>query len=113
MPVLRRNQFDKQPSEKFPIDVNFAGGLPNGATKLVSATVSAIKWPRREPENTSDATSEVLFSTNAVIVGVIETKARFLVQDGQDGFEYKFTILGIFDNGSILEEEIFMRVREE
>lgn len=116
MAIDRRRSFTKQPGEIYPIDIEFSEAVPLGSDGIVSATASAVKWPRREPKNESDATSEILFSTDAVIlnehISCGET-ARFTIQGGIHNYDYKITILATFDNGAILEEEIYVRVREE
>lgn len=111
----RRNPFIKQPSEEFDIDIEFDGfgALPVGADRIVSGTVEAIGWERKNPQITSDATSEILFSTNIVPAGTYFRKARFRVIGGEDDHEYKITVKVTFDNGAKLEEEVFMRVKEK
>jgi hypothetical protein len=111
----RREQLEKQPSETFPIDINFNPAMPLGSIGLASATVSAVKWPRRRPTEITNATSELLFSTNALIIeppcGMPKTRARIVLQNGTHDFDYKVTILGVFESGATLETEIFVRVR--
>jgi len=59
MAIDRRKQFTKQPSEKIPIDIDFGREIPPGANEIVSATASAVKWPRRQPTNKTPATVEI------------------------------------------------------
>ena len=114
--VLRRDTLEKQPSEAFEIEVDFTRAVPLGANDLVTAIGSAIKWQRRKPKVTSDATTEILRDVNGVIVGheCSENKlqARFFLENGDDDYDYKITVVGTFDNGAILEEDIYLRVRE-
>jgi len=110
---LRRQQHDKQPNEEYPIDINFGPALPLGATELVSAIASAVKWPRRRPTEITEATSEILLSDTAIILNPPYIRARIFLKGGTDNYDYKITILGNFDNGAKLEEELYVRVREE
>jgi hypothetical protein len=116
MPLLRE-QFEKQPSEEYPFDINFGTAIPLGATELISAVASAVKWPRRHPKQITDATTEILFSDTPILVGNIcdgpKTRARILVINGLDQYDYKITVIGTFDNGAKLEEDIYFRVREK
>jgi hypothetical protein len=113
MAADRRKQFDKQPSEEYNIDIDFNDVVPLGADQLVSGVASAVKWPRKQPTNKSSATSEILTSTGVIPVGRYYRKARFRVYGGVDGYEYQITIRVVWDNGEKLEEEVFVRVREE
>lgn len=115
MAIDQRKQFTKQPNEKYPIDIDFGGigVIPLGADHLVSAVASAVKWPRRQPTVITNATNEILLTPTPAIVGVSDTKARIMVVGGTHEFEYQITVRAVWDNGAELEEEIFVRVREE
>ena len=114
MAIDRRKTFTKQPRETYPIDVDFSEVTPLGNDEIVSATASAVGWPRREPNNKTDATSEVLLYTNLVVVsGICSDVVRLQVQGGQHNYDYQITILVTYNNGSIIEDELYMRVREE
>lgn len=112
----RRKQLEKQPSEIFPVDINFGTALPLGAQKLVSAVASAEKWQRTKPNVISDATTEILQSTTPALISHEcedqELRARIIVKEGLDDYDYKITVIGEFDDGSVLEEDIYVRVRE-
>lgn len=118
MAVDRRLNFQKQPSEEFDIDIDFANATPLSSNNLVSATASVVKWPRKIPTNKTTATSEILISPNGVVLSDPDNCncgqiVRFRVYGGVSDYEYKLTILGVFDDGSKIEEELYIRVREE
>ncbi len=112
----RRKQLEKQPSEVYPVDINFGTALPLGASKLVSAVASAEKWQRTKPNVVTDATNEILQSTTPALISHEcvdqELRARIVIKDGLDNYDYKITVVGEFDDGSILEEDIYVRVKE-
>jgi len=106
----------KMPYDEFDLDFDFGGPLtelPPGTTHIVSNTLSAIKWPRTQPTNASDATSEILFSNIGVILSPENTSLRIRIQGGTDGYDYKITIRVVFDDASRLENEFYIRVRQE
>jgi len=114
----RRRQDNKQPYEEWPIEVSFghSGGsfnLPPGSKEIVSSTASAVKWQRRDPDNKSDATLEILQSSIPVIINPGKTKLVVLVKGGIHDYDYQITIRVVFDNGAKLEEELLIRVRED
>ena len=113
MAIDVRKQITKQPGEKIPFDLDFGREIPPGADKILSGTASAVKWPRKDPTNKSNATGEILLSTVPVVVGVSKTRLRIMVVSGTDGFEYQITVHALWDNGADLEEEVYVRVREE
>jgi hypothetical protein len=113
MAVDRRKSFTKQPHEEYDIDIDFSDVVPLGADRLISGTVSAIKRPRKHPDDKATATSEILTSTSIVVVGRYNTKARFRVYGGVNDYEYQITVKVLWDNSAKLEEEVFVRVREE
>lgn len=98
------NVITKQPGEQYPVEVDFSasGKLPSGTT-ISSGTVKA-------EDSGSDVSGTVLGSTSATISG--GNKARVVVKAGTDGKEYKITFTVTLSDGSKLEEEIFMRVKE-
>lgn len=96
--------FSKQPSERYKIAIEWSGKLPSGAS-LDSGSVSAV-----DTSDDSDATSTVLASSTAEISG---TQSRATVRAGTDGKTYKITFLVTLDDGSILEEDVNMRVEEQ
>jgi hypothetical protein len=112
----RRNFEEKQPYEIFTIDVNFGPALPLGSVELVSAEAFAIRWLRKKPSITEDATAEILQSPTPVLIpgpcGDPPLKARIVVTGGEDDYDYQITVRGTFNGGTRLEEEIFIRVKE-
>lgn len=94
----------KQPSEIITYGVNFTARMPEGAT-LSSATVSAIFLG----DGTS-ATGTVLLSS---ICTIVSSTAKFTVQSGINGGDYKITVLATLSNSNILETDILMMIRSE
>lgn len=94
--------FVKQPSETYPIAIEFSGKLPTGST-VASGTVSAI-----DTSNGADATSAVLASSSLTIQG--STQAVATVQAGTDGKTYKLTFLVTLTPAAVLEEDVLMQV---
>jgi len=113
MAIVRRQQFDKQPAEEYPIDISYSPAIPLGSIKIVGGIAFAEKWPRKKPTEITDATSEVLLSETPVVVGPSEMKLRIYIFGGTNDYDYKITVRAFFDNGSKLEEEVWMRVRED
>ena len=107
------NTYIKQPSEVLPIQVNFGSlsVLPRGAKEIVSATVSAKKWKRTQPDIMESA-PEFLDSSTPVILTPTRCKVEFRAKDGIDGYNYQVTVRVTFDNGTKLEEDVHVRVIE-
>lgn len=115
----------KQPAEVLPIDVSFGKlhVLPRGAKEIVSAEVSAKKWRRKFPDDVTLANDFIVPASSEgpsipelpgiTILNPNKTSVRFAVQGGESGYDYEVTVLVTFDNGAKLEEEVFVRVREE
>lgn len=118
MAIDRRLNFQKQPAEEFDVDIDFSNALPLSSNNLISATASAVKWPRKIPNNKTTATNEIIVSPIGVVLVDLDDCncgqiVRFRIYGGLSGYEYKITILGVFDDGSKIEEELYLRVREE
>jgi hypothetical protein len=118
MAIDRRISFSKQPYEEFDIDIDFANASPLSSLNLISATATAIKFPRKIPNDKTNATSEILLSPNGVVLGDADDCGcgqivRFRIYGGLSGYDYQITIKAVFDDNSKLEEEIFLRIREE
>lgn len=116
MPVDQRNALEKQPSEIVNIDIDynqFGNIVPLGASHIVSATASAIGYPKRQVTNTHDATLEVLISTIPVVVGKYNRSVRVGLKAGTNDYDYKITVLATWDNGTLLEDDLILRVREK
>lgn len=95
--------FSKQPSEKYPIAIDYTNEIPIG-TSLVSATGAAFDLTR----NASDPT--VLVSATGVVSGA---QASLRVQAGQHGDKYKITFTTYLSDGSILEDDVIMEILAE
>lgn len=92
----------KQPSENYPFGFEFANKLPDGLT-LSSGTVTGKNIATGVTDNT------VLQSTTATISG---TQAKFRLQAGTDGASYNISLKVTLSDGSVLEEDLIMHVRE-
>jgi hypothetical protein len=113
----------KQPAEILPIDISFGKlhVLPRGAREIVAAEVSAKRWQRKFPDDVELANNFIVHTNieNGPSVPAItilnpnKTSVRFAVEGGTSGYDYEVTVLVTFDNGAKLEEEVFVRVREE
>jgi hypothetical protein len=113
----------KQPAERLPIDISFGKlhVLPRGAKEIISADVSAKRWPRKSPDDVELANDFIASSNplteestpSVTILNPNKTSVRFVVEGGESGYDYEVTVLVTFDNGAKLEEEVFIRVREE
>jgi hypothetical protein len=108
-----REQKNKKPEEQFGHDFKFFQRMPPGASSIDSANVSAKKWPRKEPTIISDATSEILGSTDGEVLEPHNRTVRIQVVGGTDGYNYQITVSVIFDNGAVLDDDLFVWVREE
>lgn len=111
----------KQPAEVLPIDIGFGKlhVLPRGATKIVGAVVSAKRWQRKFPDTVEPSNSFIVpaeADPGTPLIAILSpnnTTVRFTVHGGESGYDYEVTVLVTFDNGAKLEEEVFVRVREE
>lgn len=104
----------KQPSEVLPIDISFGKlhVLPRGATEIVYADAGAVRWKRKFP-NEVESADTFLVSTTPTILSPNNTTVRIVVAGGETDYDYKVSVVVRFDNDAILEEEVFVRVREE
>lgn len=94
-------EFEKQPTENWPIAIEFKDKLPPGLS-LVSGTVSAIRLDTGAPDNS------VLASTALAING---TQALMRVQAGTSGIDYKISALILLsDMTSVAAEDALMHV---
>lgn len=113
-----RNTFIKQPYEVLPLEVNFGSLtiLPKGATFIETASATAKKWKRSDPDNVEDATNEFLVLENqspkVAILAPSRCKIRLHVNGGTTGYDYQVTVRVRFDSGAQLEEELYIRVME-
>lgn len=105
--------YTKRPDEVLPIEIGFGKlhVLPRGATKIVSATASAKRWKRKFPQNVEGA-NDFLVSTTPSILPPGETTVRVVTTGGLDGYDYVISLRVTFDNSAVLEDEIYVRVKE-
>ncbi|RMD50741.1 hypothetical protein D6827_03415 [Candidatus Parcubacteria bacterium] len=98
--------FEKQPNESFTIGIDYSGpnALPSG-TALQSGTVTAVNL------TTGNTDTSVLSSTTATI-DAANKLAKVGVQAGTSGTKYKITFLTTLDDGSVLEDDVIMRVED-
>ena len=104
----------KQPAEVVPIEISFGKLhiLPRGAKEIISAQATAKRWKRKFPDVVEEANS-FLVSTEPTILNPNKTSVRVSVTGGEDNYDYQVSILVTFNNGAKLEEEVFVRVRED
>jgi len=95
--------FTKQPSEDYPIDLEWQGRLPPGKT------LSSVAASAKRTDTGADATATVLGSSTPPVTG---TKALVRVKAGTTGLDYQITLKSTFSDGSVLEDEWLMQVRE-
>ena len=95
--------FDKQPSEDYPIDLDWTGRLPPGKT------LSSVAASAKRTDTGADATTLVLGSASPTVSGA---KAAVRVKSGTHGIDYQITLKSTFSDGSVLEDDWLMRVRE-
>lgn len=94
--------FRKQPSEKLEYTVQYSDWLVTGQT-LSSAVISVA----REAPDTSPGTLVVSgpFITDT-------TTLTYLLDAGEDGDDYKITILTTMSNGEVKETDISLAIEE-
>lgn len=93
------NEFTKQPSEKYPVSIDFSNSLGSGET-ISSIEVSAVNLSTNE-----DATSSIVDSStnNDDTVGIT-------VKGGVNKTVYKITTKVTSSLTNIYEEDLFMNV---
>lgn len=94
--------FSKQPSENYVIALDISERLPSGAS-IISSTVSAANYIAGIMDNS------VIDTLLAVIVG---TQAKVRVKAGSTGTTYKITFTLTLSDGSVLEEDVLMVVKD-
>lgn len=116
MGISQRDIYLKQPFDEFPVVLkyNYAGvprPFPGGASEIVSATATAVKWHEDDFDNITDATAEILRDIDAVEVS--KNTVSVYVNGGVDRFDYKITVQILFNKDVRIEEDLFIRVREK
>jgi hypothetical protein len=91
----------KQPAEKYSISIDFTGRLPTAIT-VSSGTLSAINQTTMQ-EDTNVYVSSSLSTTT--------TTASTTIQNGNDGTNYLLTFTVTLSDGSILQEDVLLKVR--
>lgn len=96
--------FQKQPGETFPVAIDFSapGALPDSVT-ISSAVATAF-------DARTGATASSVLSGSATTT---TTRATQKVTAGTDGADYHIKILITLSEGSVLEEDLVMEVREK
>lgn len=98
------NEFEKYPSETYPIGVDYTGKAPSGAV------LSSGVWTAEDTFDSSDASTVVLLTTSAIIDGMV---AKCRVKSGTLNKLYKLGITATFDTGDVLHDNVYMRILEE
>ena len=95
--------FEKQANEKIPKGIDFpAGRVPVGAT-VQSVAVSASIYP-----DGTDAAATVLEG----IATVTTTRVVQMLKGGVNGKDYRITYLTTLTDGTQLEDDLLMQVRD-
>lgn len=93
--------FTKQPSEEFTIAIDFTGRMATGET-LDSAVVTAADSAG------TDATAAVIESSS-----VSSPHVLVRIKGGQDGQDYRVTVVATTATTEVYEADVTMRVRDE
>ena len=96
------NNFNKQPSETFPIAIDFSEVLGNAETISLRTVTASIHYG-----GSGDATSTVIDSSLISLDNVDVT-----VKGGTSGLTYKITTKITTSLGNISEEDVLMKVME-
>ena len=99
--MIMSHSFVKQPSEIFPISIDFSRRLASGET-ISSVTVGAIIV-----STSADATATVISSS-----AINDTAIDITVKSGTDGAVYTITIKITSSSANVFEDEITMTVIE-
>ena len=94
------HDFVKQPSEIFPITLDFSRRLATGETISSKTVTAAIVGG-------GDATATVIDSS-----AIDGTEINITVKAGSDGVEYKITVKITSSASNVFEDEITMTVTE-
>lgn len=96
--------FEKQTNEKIPKGVDYpASRVPVGAT-VQSVAVSASVYP-----DGTDAAATVLEG----VATTTTTRATQVVKGGVNGIDYRITYLTTLTDGTQLEDDLLMQVRNK
>jgi hypothetical protein len=98
------NYLVKQPTETFPIGIDYTGQLPSGYT-LLSATVSAIN-----KATLTDATNVILLSPTCSI-DLVEEQTVCVVTGGVLNTDYAITILLTLSPSGTISDTVTVAVR--
>lgn len=93
----------KQTAEKFPYTITYTGRLPDGAT-VASCAVAGLNLY-------SNATDNSVISNT--VATVTTTTASVFVQAGTSDIRYKVTYTATLSDGSILEDDILLIVKNK
>jgi hypothetical protein len=99
-------QIKKQPTEIFPISIDYTGKLPTG-----TALLSGVARVTRDSDS-ADVTTDLLVSSTVSVTGLL---ASVIVQAGTDGERYVIEFDMTLDTGTppyFLQDEIKLKVDE-
>lgn len=92
--------FLKQPREELDYYVDFSDWLATGET------VSTVSFEVSPVSSTNPLTVSAPFTSDNIVIG-------FTVRGGEDGTDYKVTMLTTTSNNQIVEREIYYTVEEQ
>lgn len=92
--------FRKTAAEIYPVTIDFTNRLPTGTT-VASGSGSARNM------RTDASASSVFVSTNLTVT---DTTAKGVVTGGSVGDDYEMTFTATLSDGSVLVEQLLMRV---
>jgi hypothetical protein len=100
--------FEKQPSEKEIIGVNFSRRVPTGVTIVSSSVVAELYG------NTADMIAESLGPHLQAINPTLTQKTlSCLLIDGVDGFKYKVTFQITLSDNQVKQEDVYVTIKEK
>jgi len=94
------NSFTKQPTEQYPIAIEFANHLP------INTSLNSVLVTAKNSDTSADTTGTVISGLGSVV----GTQAKVVVTGGTDGERHTITFTVTLDDGSILVEDIIMKI---
>lgn len=110
--MYTRTQRVKQSAEEYDFEIDYKGNFPLNATELSSVALTATKWANGTPTTISDG-SEILSDNEGTIVEPNKTRTSFRIKGGTNNYTYKISVLATFDNGAVLQDEVYIRIFNE
>lgn len=93
---------EKQSREKQVLTIDYSSVLPSGVT-VSSGVVEAVDG------RGADVAATLLTSTTATTTS---TTAKAVLQNGTNGERYKITMLATLSDGQVLEDDVFLLIKD-